>query len=114
MPYLMMQTNQELSDSDRDHLVARLSEVTAKALGKAESYVMVAIEDGVAMSFAGTREPLAYVELKTIGLPENATGELSQTLCAAIETETEIRGDRIYIEFKNTERHLWGWNHSTL
>lgn len=113
MPYLMMQTNQELSDSARDHLVARLSEVTAKALGKPERYVMIAVEDGVAMSFAGTRDPLAYIELKTIGLPANATGELSQTLCAAVETETNIPGDRIYIEFKDAERHLWGWNHDT-
>jgi len=113
MPYLVMQTNQELSDSDRDSLVAHLSEVTAKALGKPERYVMIAVEDGVAMSFAGTREPLAYIELKTIGLPDNATGELSQMLCAAIEAETDIQGDRIYIEFKGVERHLWGWNHST-
>jgi len=113
MPYLMMQTNQELSDTDRNRLLARLSEDTAKALGKPESYVMVAIEDGVTMSFAGTKDPLAYIEFKSIGLPDNATGELSQTLCTAVEAETDIRGDRIYIEFKNAERHLWGWNHST-
>ncbi len=113
MPYLNLRTNIELSTDDETRILKRLSGDIAKALGKPESYVMIAIEGGLAMSFSGSQDPLAYIELKSIGLPESATEELSQTLCRAIEDETPVKGQRIYIEFTNAQRHLWGWNHDT-
>ncbi len=65
------------------------------------------------MLFGGNDAALAYLELKSIGLPERKTRELSEALCTLLEEEVGIARDRIYIEFSNAERHLWGWNGTT-
>ncbi|MEA3243296.1 MAG: phenylpyruvate tautomerase MIF-related protein, partial [Pseudomonadota bacterium] len=68
MPLLKIQTNQPI-DSDRQKtLINRASQELASILGKPERYVMVSIEHNPAMLFGGSDAPLAYLELKSIGL----------------------------------------------
>ncbi|MDH5778915.1 MAG: phenylpyruvate tautomerase MIF-related protein, partial [Gammaproteobacteria bacterium] len=99
MPYLMIQTNQSLDANASKSLLAEASKLVAAELGKPENYVMVALEADVPMLFAGSNAPLAYLELKSIGLPESKTTALSAALCGLIENATGISQDRIYIEF---------------
>lgn len=113
MPYLKIQTNQSLDEAASQALLEQASQTTAKALGKPESYVMVSIHGGVAMSFAGSSEPCAYLELKSLGLPDDQTANLSQTLCTLLAEELKLEPSRIYIEFASPERHMWGWNNAT-
>ncbi|MDH5190471.1 MAG: phenylpyruvate tautomerase MIF-related protein [Gammaproteobacteria bacterium] len=113
MPLLKIKTNIEISEKNETTLLSKASQLTAEQLGKPESYVMVVIETRQSMLFAGSDKPLAYLELKSIGLPENKTGDLSQALCTLINNETGITQDRIYIEFANAERSMWGWNGAT-
>ncbi len=82
-------------------------------LGKPASYIMIVVEDEAEMMFAETTDPLAFVELKSIGLPENETKELSAKICAFIGETLEIKPGRIYIEFASAQRHMFGWNSST-
>jgi len=111
MPYLMVRTNAEV-DRHEERL-ARLSKAVAGLLGKSEQYVMVSLEDRVPLLFAGSGEPAAYLELKSIGLPEQRTAELSEQLCGLVGGELGIGSERIYVEFANAQRHLWGWNGGT-
>jgi phenylpyruvate tautomerase PptA (4-oxalocrotonate tautomerase family) len=113
MPYLKIQTNQSLSPAERQTLLQKASAEVAEQLGKSENYVMVAIEADQDMLFAGSSEPLAYLELKSIGLPEETTAQLSASLCQLLSTELGIEQNRIYIEFANAARHLWGWDGAT-
>ncbi len=113
MPYLMLQTNIEIPADGIHTLLENLSAAVAKALGKPESYVMVALDDGRPMFFAGSDEPTAYIELKSLGLPDSMTPALSRTLCGLIEQQLEIDQERIYIEFSSPANHLWGWNGET-
>lgn len=83
------------------------------ALGKPENYVMVAIETEQTMLFAGTNGPLAYLELKSIGLPAEVTQNLSERLCSLMAQELDIEKNRTYIEFADAPRHMWGWNGGT-
>jgi len=73
MPYLKIQTNQELDEAARQALMKKASATVAEQLGKPENYVMVTLQTAQNMLFAGTDGPLAYLELKSIGLPESAT-----------------------------------------
>ena len=82
----------------------------AALLGKSERYVMVDLEEERAMMFAGSDVPLAFLTLKSIGLPEAQTPKLSEGLCALMECALAIAPDRIYFEFINADRHLWGWD----
>ncbi|MDH5435215.1 MAG: phenylpyruvate tautomerase MIF-related protein [Gammaproteobacteria bacterium] len=113
MPLLKIQTNIELDEQSKKALLTKASQKTAELLGKPESYVMIAIESQQPMLFAGSDAPLAYLELKSIGLPENKTDSFSKALCKLVNEATMIPQDRIYIEFANADRSMWGWNGST-
>jgi phenylpyruvate tautomerase PptA (4-oxalocrotonate tautomerase family) len=112
MPYLRIQTNVEPAPAERAPLLAALSAGVAAALGKDERYVMVALETAVPMLFGGSDAPLAYLELKSIGLPAR-TEELSRRLCQTVGERLGIPAQRIYIEFADAPGHLWGWNGGT-
>jgi phenylpyruvate tautomerase PptA (4-oxalocrotonate tautomerase family) len=62
---------------------------------------------------AGNRDPLAYLELKSIGLPAQRTKEFSALLCDLVSRELDIPPDRVYIEFSDAPRAMWGWNGGT-
>ena len=113
MPLLSITTNQLIATANQQAILEACSQQIAAALGKPERYVMVKLETNQAMSFAGNTAPCAYLELKSLGLPEATTVELSTTLCNLIEEQFSIPSDRIYIEFSSPERHMWGWDNST-
>ena len=111
MPLLELTTNTKIDNSLQ--LAQRASKLTAEILGKPESYVMVKIQPEQTLLFAGTDEPAAHVKLKSLGLPEDNTADLSEKLCSFIGNELNISSARIYIEFSNPERHMWGWDGKT-
>jgi len=113
MPYLNIQTNVTMDDSEQQVLLEKASQTVASILGKPESYVMVNLNSGNAMFFAGTAAPLAYLQLKSLGLPEAQTSAFSQVLCELMQAELGIDSGRVYIEFSGPERHMWGWNRGT-
>ena len=113
MPFLKIQTNQAIDEQRSAELLSRASQLVSQQLGKPENYVMVAIEPPQPMLFAGSAEPLAYLELKSIGLPESKTRDLSQALCKLMEEKLAINPARVYIEFADAPRAMWGWNSAT-
>lgn len=113
MPLMTLKTNVDLSDLQLDSLLPQCSALVSKLLGKPESYVMVAIEGGISMSFAASTDALAFIELKSLGLPDNRTTELSRGLCKFINESLGIPSDRIYIQFSSPARHHWGWDEKT-
>ncbi len=113
MPLIRIQTNRIISTEKRSALLKQASVKLAEILGKPERYVMLSLEINRDMLFAGKDAPLAYLELKSIGLPSERTAEISAILCALMESALGISKDRVYIEFADAERHLWGWNSGT-
>ena len=113
MPFLRIQTNKVLPEAEARSLAAPASALVAEQLGKPERYVMTSVESNPAMQFAGTDEPLAYLELKSIGLPESITAGVSEALCQLVSSETGTDTARIYIAFTDAPRKMWGWNNGT-
>jgi phenylpyruvate tautomerase PptA (4-oxalocrotonate tautomerase family) len=113
MPYLKIQTNQACPEAACQTLMQNASRLVADKLGKPESYVMVAMDPPRPMLFAGDDGPTAYLELKSIGLPANQTRELSAALCNLVSDELGVDQNRIYIEFADAARNMWGWNGAT-
>ena len=111
--FLKIQTNQALPAGDAKALAGKASALVAAQLGKPERYVMVILEHTPAMLFGGEEEPLAYLELKSIGLPPAATGTLSRALCELVQEGLGIGPDRVYIEFSDAAPQMWGWNGGT-
>jgi len=113
MPYLKLDTNVAVSDTQKPELLQQLSQLMAQETGKSEAYVMVDISGGRDMSFAGNSGPLAYVECKSIGLSSEQAKSLSASVSALLEKNLQLVPERVYIEFSNCPGHFWGWNAST-
>lgn len=109
MPLITIESNIQCQTTT----LSTLSYEVAQLLGKPESYVMVRFQHNGNMLFAGSAEPLAFVQLKSLGLPDTQTREYSSKLCALVNKELGIDPSRIYIEFISPERHMWGWDSAT-
>jgi phenylpyruvate tautomerase PptA (4-oxalocrotonate tautomerase family) len=113
VPYLKIQTNREMAEDARQEILKKASVLVSKNLGKPEKYVMVRLDPPQAMMFAGSTLPCAYLELKSIGLPESKTETLSKVLCQLMLDDLKIPSERVYIEFADAKDSMWGWNSST-
>ena len=112
MPTLLIKTNAPLP-ADPEPLLKDASAAVAKLLGKPESYVMVLLEPPTAMCFGADTAPAAYLELKSLGLPEDRTPALSAALCGFVAEHLGVPQNRVYIEFASPPRHLFGYDGST-
>ena len=113
MPYFCIDTNQTQDTASIRALIKKASAFIADLLGKPESYVMVSIKPETPLTFAGTDDPAAFVRLKSIGLPRDRCTELSDKICGFINHELGVPINRIFIDFKDIDRSLFGWNGKT-
>lgn len=114
MPYLKIQTNLPLGKKAERTVMRSASTLLAEQLGKPESFVMIALQPDTPMLFAGSDEPVAFLELKSIGLPARTTKDLSVSLCKMIEGHLGIPPDRVYIKFIDVRHGMWGWKGDVL
>ncbi|MEB3359961.1 MAG: phenylpyruvate tautomerase MIF-related protein [Synechococcales bacterium] len=115
MPLIKVQTSRSApAQTEVEAMLKTLSASLAQHLGKPESYVMTAFEPDVAMTFAGTTDPVCYVEIKSVGTMSSAqTKAMSQDFCQKIEQTLGVPANRTYIEFANAQGAMWGWNSKT-
>ncbi|WPF89470.1 phenylpyruvate tautomerase MIF-related protein [Cyanobacterium aponinum AL20118] len=115
MPLIKVQTSIANPDQEKiKDLLKNLSNKLAKHVGKPESYVMTIFESDVPMSFAGTFDPVCYLEIKSVGtMSSSQTKTMSEDFCNIINDNLGVSKNRIYIEFADAKGYLWGWNGST-
>jgi len=113
MPYLKIQTNLPISKTAERSVLKDASTLVARELGKPEEFVMIALQPDTPMLFAGTDDPVAFLELKSIGLPAKDTKRLSVSLCGLIHKHLGIRSERVYVKFIDVHHGMWGWKGDT-
>lgn len=114
MPLIKVQTSAAPDRTQVESLLKALSSSLATHLGKPEAYVMTAFEPNVAMTFAGTTDPVCYIEIKSVGNMTGAqTKSMSQDFCQKINQTLGVPTNRTYIEFADAKGAMWGWNGST-
>ncbi|XP_039130197.1 macrophage migration inhibitory factor homolog [Dioscorea cayenensis subsp. rotundata] len=114
MPTLNLSTNVPVDAVVASDILKDATKIVAKIIGKPESYVMILLNGGVPMAFAGTEEPAAYGELISIGgLDASVNGKLSSALADILETKLSIDSSRFYIKFYDVQRSFFGFNGST-
>lgn len=113
MPYLKIQTNLPLTRKARKVILREASALVSQELEKPESFVMVALEPDVSMLFGGSDDPVAFLELKAVGLPVKRTKMLSKVLCELVEEHLGIASDRVYVKFIDVKHGMWGWQGDT-
>ncbi len=76
---------------------------------------MVMLHLDQSMSFAldeGSDCP--YLEVKNVGeLKPDLTSKISSLLTDLVSSNLRVPANRVYIEFQESQRHLWGWNGGT-
>ncbi|WP_319760252.1 phenylpyruvate tautomerase MIF-related protein [Maridesulfovibrio sp.] len=110
MPFIRVETNVDVTGED---FTAGISKLIAGNLGKPESFVMVCVHSGLKMSFGGKFDPCALLTLKSLGLQASQCKELSSALTGFMGEKLGISADRIYIEFADHDREMFGWNGGT-
>ena len=114
MPLIKVQTSVSSPDPAQvESLLKDLSARLASHLGKPESYVMTAFIADVPMTFAGTTDPVCYIEIKSVGTMGSKTKAMSQDFCALVESALGVPKNRVYIEFVDAAGAMWGWNGGT-
>lgn len=113
MPYFSVQTSHALDDTAAAGLARRASAFAAELLGKPEAYVMTAVTPGTVMTFAGSDAPTAFIEVRSIGLPEDRCSEFAEAISRFIQTELDIDPGRVFIDLRDLPRTRFAWNGKT-
>jgi len=113
MPLLKIQTNVEVPEAKRSELLLALTDLVAAELGKPKEYVQVVLEPNVDLMFAGTTEPTAFVELRSLGLPTDKPAPLSESLSQQLLKALGVPANRVFLNFFDLPRTHWGWNGGT-
>ncbi|KAF9613314.1 hypothetical protein IFM89_006824 [Coptis chinensis] len=108
MPTLNLYTNLPVDAVVASDILRDATKAVAKIIGKPESYVMILLNQGVPIAFAGTEEPAAYGELISIGgLGPSVNGKLSATIAEILEAKLSLDSSRFYIKFYDAELALY-------
>ena len=115
MPLIKVQTSVSTPEKSQvEAMLKSLSTSLAKHTGKPESYVMTAFDPGLAMTFAGTSDPVCYIEIKSVGsMKPEQTKAMSSDFFQQVNQVLGVDKNRIYIEFNDANGYMWGWNGST-
>ncbi|XWS73311.1 hypothetical protein CRYUN_Cryun02cG0117600 [Craigia yunnanensis] len=107
MPTLNLYTNVPVDAVTTSDILMDDTKAVAKIIRKPESYVMILVNGGVPMAFAGTEAPAACGELISIGGPgPSVNGKLSSTLAEILQTKLSIDSSRFYIKFCDVQVFL--------
>ena len=110
MPFIQINISCKSAVED-DLLQKEVSKLVADLTGKPESYVMTMVQANSKLTFSGSDEPCCFINLKSIGSLKPSS--MSKSLCQLIESKTNIKSNRIYIEFSDIKAANWGFNDST-
>lgn len=110
MPLFRIATNQSFHQNQRREIVSRASAQLAAWVEKPEAKVMVHLLTDQDLSFGGTFEPAAMVELSSLGLDESQAAELAGPITRLLSELLEISHDRIFIRFISPPRPLWSFD----
>jgi len=113
MPFLSLQTNATLADTARSELARELAELVSRELGKPMDYVQVHLQLGAFLTFAGTEEMTAFVDLRSLGLPPDKPPALSAALCGLLQKQLGVSPQRVFLNFQDMPRSHWGWSGRT-
>jgi len=112
MPLLNIYCSCKEINNDRiPEIEEEASRILSETLSKSADYIMIRISAVENIAFAGDgTTPAIYMEVKNVGeITPDKSGELAKKLTALMHKALKVAPDRTYIEFQQSERHLWGW-----
>lgn len=112
MPYLAITTNAALTPDTEASLTADATKSISAKLGKPEAYVMVSVQSIQTLSFGASREPAAFLDLRSIGLPGSVNG-IASALTDLMEKHAAVKPNRVFITFSDVAASRWAQGGAT-
>ena len=115
MPLVKVHHSNEFTNDILNSFSKSLSKLVGNTLGKSEDFVMIIFQRTELQSFGlDSTTPSLFIELKNVGkFSPEITNTLSAKITALCIGFIDVEPTRIYLEFQESERHLWGWNTKT-
>ena len=110
MPYLSIQTNSTLSAEKRNELLSAASEIVGAQLNKPESSVMAGFQPVPEMMLAKDDAPAAFLELRSIGVPDAKRHPLCAALTELISRSCGISAKRVFIVLVDVQARFWAYD----
>ena len=113
MPYLSIQTNVGIEEEAQARLLTEASKIVATTLNKPEKYVMVAWTPAPKMTFDRDPNGAAFLELRSIGIPEPSRQKLPGALAKCMSEHLGIDADRVYLVMMDVPGKYWAEGEQT-
>lgn len=113
MPYLLIQTNKMIGEEELSRLVTEASKIMATNLNKPEKYVMVAWAPAPKMIFDSDPNGAAFLELRSIGIPESGRQKLPGALAKCLAEHLGIDAERVYLVMMDVPGKYWAQGEQT-
>jgi len=112
MPSLSITINAILTPETEAALADAASKILAAGLEKPEAYVMVSVQSHATLRFAGSDEPAALLDLRSIGLPRDLNA-VAHALTGVVNRHAHVPARRIYITFADVPASHWAHGGAT-
>ena len=115
MPTFILHTSLKTIDSPTEEVLHHeIRRIIAQCIGKSEDFVLTIFNPNTSMQFGAKAGISAYCEVKNVGvLSPDTTNQITGFMTEILSTKLKISPEQLYIEFQESERHLWGWNGKT-
>ena len=115
MPTFILHTNLKTIDSPTEEVLHQeIRGIIAQCIGKSDDFVLTILNPNSSMQFGAKAGISAYCEVKNVGvLSPETTNQIAGLITEILSTKLKILPEQLYIEFQESERHLWGWNGKT-
>ena len=113
MPYLSIQTNVGIEEDAQKRLLTEASKIVATALNKPEKYVMVAWTPAPKMTFDSDPNGAAFLEVRSIGIPETSRQKLPGALAKCMSDHLGIAADRVFLVMMDVPGKYWAEGEQT-
>jgi phenylpyruvate tautomerase PptA (4-oxalocrotonate tautomerase family) len=114
MPFIRLDTTEEMTPDSKASLCAKLSKICAETIGKAEEYQMAVVHDALTIQRSGRAGPAAFVEIRSIGgLTPSVNRSLSEKVCGLLLESLKIPGERVYLNMLDVRGGDWGHDGTT-
>ena len=112
MPLALIHLGTKTSDEIKGEIAKEAMKILSEVIGKPIMYCSAQVLECIG-GFGGNVLPGAFIDIKSIGGLEGRQKELSDKFCTLIESKTDIKGDKIYLNFTEFTGGNWGFNHKT-
>jgi phenylpyruvate tautomerase PptA (4-oxalocrotonate tautomerase family) len=115
MPLMTIRSAAKIDDTAVSSMLSACSAKLAELLAQPEAYVMTLFDRPASMTMAGTANPCCLVEIRSVvKLSSDQTQAMAQAFCPMLAEHLGVPPNRIFLNFTDFPRTMWGFNGSTL